>query len=160
MTAAFWIRTAAVLGLLAVAAGAFGAHGLRARLQTEIEREAVAATRDCVGPAVPTAPVAVGRPRTLSATRRVEVYETGVRYHFWHALALLALGLIMLHTARAGPAEQIAGLGFSLGIVLFSGSLYVLALTGFAAWGIIPVFGGLAFLAGWAGLFLAAAPLR
>jgi uncharacterized membrane protein YgdD (TMEM256/DUF423 family) len=151
MTAIFWIRAAALLGFLAVAAGAFGAHGLRGRLQPEIDAEATRWSGESTLPGSP------DRPRTMSATRRLEVFETGVRYHFWHALSLFALGLLMLHTGRSRPAELLAGLGFSAGILLFSGSLYALALTGMAALGIIPIFGGLAFLAGWVGLFLAAA---
>jgi len=81
-----------------------------------------------------------------------------VKYHFWHALALLTLGLLMLHTGRNGLAEQVAGVGFTLGIVIFSGALYALAFTGIPALGIVPVFGGIAFMVGWAGLFLAVRP--
>ena len=157
MTGAFWIRVAAFLGFLAVAAGAFGAHGLRGRLQAELEAERSPKSEP---PKPEAGPESGTRPRTVSATRRLEVYETGVRYHFFHVLALLALGLVMIQTGRSGPAEWVAGVGFVLGIVLFSGSLYALALTGIAALGIIPVFGGVAFLAAWAALFAAAAGLR
>jgi uncharacterized membrane protein YgdD (TMEM256/DUF423 family) len=79
------------------------------------------------------------------------VWQTAVQYHAWHALALFALGLLMLHfPERAGLG--LAGWLFVAGIVLFSGSLYVLALTGVRGLGAVTPFGGVAFLAGWATL--------
>ena len=79
------------------------------------------------------------------------VWQTAVQYHAWHALALFALGLLMLHfPERAGLG--LAGWLFVAGIVLFSGSLYMLALTGVRGLGAVTPFGGLAFLAGWATL--------
>ena len=69
------------------------------------------------------------------------VFETGVRYHVYHALALLALG------AARGPDK--AGWCFVAGIAVFSGSLYILALTGEKRLGMITPIGGLLFLAGW-----------
>ena len=84
------------------------------------------------------------------------VWQTAVQYHAWHALALLALGLLMLHfPERAGLG--LAGWLFVAGIVLFSGSLYVLALTGVRGLGAVTPFGGVAFLAGWATLVWAVA---
>ena len=81
------------------------------------------------------------------------VFETGVRYQMYHALALLAVGLMM---ARLGGwLYSTAGWLFAAGILLFSGSLYALALTGTAAFGAITPIGGLAFLAGWACLIVA-----
>lgn len=78
----------------------------------------------------------------------LEIWETGVRYQIYHALALLAVAWAATHwpvgTVRA------AGWLFVVGIVLFSGSLYVLVLTGHRALGIVTPFGGVAFLAGWA----------
>jgi uncharacterized membrane protein YgdD (TMEM256/DUF423 family) len=81
----------------------------------------------------------------------LEVYRTGVLYHLLHALALLgvALGARRLRRVRA-----IAAL-FTAGVVLFSGSLYAMALTGITMLGAITPLGGLAFLAGWAMLFFA-----
>ena len=77
-------------------------------------------------------------------------WETGAKYHLVHALAV---GLVAaLKPTRPG---LIAGL-FTAGVVLFSGSLYVLALTGVKALGMVTPFGGLSFLAGWAALFLGA----
>ena len=78
------------------------------------------------------------------------VFETGVRYHFYHAFALLAAA----YAASRWPegTAGIAGWLFIAGIVLFSGSLYLLALTGTRWLGAITPLGGLAFIAGWAAL--------
>jgi uncharacterized membrane protein YgdD (TMEM256/DUF423 family) len=115
-----FLLVGAVAGFLGVAVGAFGVHGLRARLA----------------------------PDMLAA------FETGVRYHMYHAAAILLVGLI---AARLdGWIIRAAGWCFSAGIVLFSGSLYILAITGTTAFGIITPFGGLAFLIGWALLVVAA----
>jgi uncharacterized membrane protein YgdD (TMEM256/DUF423 family) len=81
----------------------------------------------------------------------LEVYRTGVLYQLIHAVALLGVGLRAPRLRRAGV---IAGL-FAGGVALFSGSLYLLALTGVTALGAITPIGGLAFLSGWALLFLA-----
>jgi uncharacterized membrane protein YgdD (TMEM256/DUF423 family) len=76
------------------------------------------------------------------------VWQTAVQYHAWHALALLANGLLLLHwPERAGFG--LAGWLFVAGIVLFSGSLYAMALTGARGLGAVTPFGGVAFLAGW-----------
>lgn len=100
--------------LVGVAAGAFGAHVLRAQLTPD----------------------------------RLAIFETGVRYHLVHALALLAAAWA---AARwPGRATTAAGGLFVAGIVLFSGSLYVLALTGWRALGLVTPLGGLAFILGWA----------
>jgi uncharacterized membrane protein YgdD (TMEM256/DUF423 family) len=82
------------------------------------------------------------------------VFETGVRYQMYHALAVIATGLI---AARLGGWLILtAGWLFTAGIVLFSGSLYALALTGATALGVITPIGGLMLLLGWACLALAA----
>ena len=82
------------------------------------------------------------------------IFHTGVLYQLVHALALL--GVAVLAAQLPGRLVTWAGFSFALGIVLFSGSLYVLTLTGFSKLGIITPFGGLAFLVGWALLGLAA----
>jgi uncharacterized membrane protein YgdD (TMEM256/DUF423 family) len=82
------------------------------------------------------------------------VFETGVRYHMYHALALVATAV--LAGRLDGRFVTAAGWLFTSGIVLFSGSLYVLALTGVGILGAITPIGGLAFLAGWTCLALAA----
>jgi uncharacterized membrane protein YgdD (TMEM256/DUF423 family) len=75
------------------------------------------------------------------------VWQTAVQYHAWHALALLAIGVLLLvrPDARVGLAAWL----FVAGIVLFSGSLYAMALTGARGLGAVTPFGGVAFLAGW-----------
>lgn len=84
------------------------------------------------------------------------VWETASRYHLAHALALLAVAWV---ASRAdGLAVRIAGWGFTLGILVFSGSLYVMTLTGARWLGAITPLGGLAFLFGW--FALAASALR
>jgi uncharacterized membrane protein YgdD (TMEM256/DUF423 family) len=108
----------AVSGLLAVAAGAFGAHALRARLSAEL----------------------------------LAAFETGARYQLYHALALLFVAWAT--TRWPGPPVRAAGWLFVAGTVIFSGSLYVLALTGARGVGAATPVGGLAFLAGWASLAL------
>jgi len=113
----------AVLGGIGVAAGAFGAHALRAQLE----------------------------PRML------EVFETAARYQMYHALALLGVAWVGYQTQSS--AAQVAGWAFAAGILLFSGSLYAMALTGVRELGAITPFGGAAFLAGWAALALAATKL-
>lgn len=84
------------------------------------------------------------------------VLETGVRYHMYHALALLAVGWAA--TRWTSAAVGVAGWAFLFGIAIFSGSLYLLASTGVRAWGAMTPFGGLGFIVGW--LALAWAALR
>ncbi len=88
--------------------------------------------------------------RDRLAPELLSTFETGVRYHFYHAFALLAAA----YAAQRWPdgAATIAGWLFLAGIVLFSGSLYLLALTGIRWLGAITPLGGLAFIAGWAAL--------
>ncbi|MCG8427103.1 MAG: DUF423 domain-containing protein [Chromatiales bacterium] len=83
-----------------------------------------------------------------------DVFQTGVQYQGLHALALLIGGLLCLHHTSAWVKG--AGWLFLAGIVLFSGSLYLLALTGSRPWGIITPIGGLCFLAGWVSFGIAA----
>lgn len=111
----------ALLAGLAVAAGAFGAHGLRGRLDAEM----------------------------------LAVFETGARYQMYHGLALLAVAW----AAQRWPDGHAAAAGwlFVAGIALFSGSLYVLSISGVRSLGAITPLGGLCFLAGWAALALTAA---
>jgi uncharacterized membrane protein YgdD (TMEM256/DUF423 family) len=82
------------------------------------------------------------------------IFETGVRYHMYHALALLITAALV--PKMPGKPIVAAGWLFVAGIVLFSGSLYLLAVTGVRVLGAITPFGGVAFLAGWAALILAA----
>lgn len=105
---------------IGVGLGAFGAHGLRGRLSTEM----------------------------------LAVFEVGVRYQMYHAFAILLVGLI--RARFDGPLIVTAGWLFGAGIILFSGSLYLLAFTGTTIFGAITPFGGLLFLAGWACLAIGA----
>jgi len=82
------------------------------------------------------------------------IFHTGVMYQLVHALALLAVALLAVQIP--GRLMTWAGISFVVGIVLFSGSLYLLTLTGVTRLGIITPFGGLAFLAGWLLLGMAA----
>jgi len=83
------------------------------------------------------------------------VWNTGVQYHAWHALGLLAAGLWLLLRPDA-PGVALAAWCFVAGIALFSGSLYALALTGVRGLGAVTPAGGVAFLVGWAALVWAA----
>jgi uncharacterized membrane protein YgdD (TMEM256/DUF423 family) len=108
-------RIAAGLCFLAVALGAFGAHGLK---------------------------------QTLETSGMLDVWNKAVLYHFVHAIALLALALY-------GAANRGAWWLLFAGIFIFSGSLYIMALTNLRWLGAITPFGGLCFLAGWAWLIIA-----
>ena len=77
--------------------------------------------------------------------RLLEVFETGARYQMYHALAIVFCALL----AARSPGATAAGWIFQLGIVLFSGSLYALALTDIKVLGAVTPFGGVAFLVGW-----------
>jgi uncharacterized membrane protein YgdD (TMEM256/DUF423 family) len=89
--------------------------------------------------------------RSLVTPERLAVFETGVRYHLVHALAVLvAAGAAHVAPQAAGP--RWAGALFALGVLLFSGSLYLLVWTGVTTWGAVTPLGGLSFLAGWIAL--------
>jgi len=85
------------------------------------------------------------------------VFRTGVEYEFYHAFALAVVGLLLLRVPM--PTFRYAGWAFLIGTVIFSGSLYILALTSVRAWGAVTPVGGVAFLLGWllllSGLFRA-----
>ncbi len=118
----FFFVAGAVSAFISVGAGAFGAHGLRARITPEM----------------------------------LNVFEIGARYQMYHALALLAVAWAW--TRWPVTAVTSAGVLFLIGTALFSGSLYLLALSGTRWLGAVTPIGGLAFLAGW--LCLAWAALR
>jgi uncharacterized membrane protein YgdD (TMEM256/DUF423 family) len=79
-------------------------------------------------------------------------WQTGVQYQMYHALALLAVGL--LYQTQASKVLKLSGLAFILGSFLFSGSLYAIALGAPKTLGVITPLGGLSFLAGWAALVI------
>jgi uncharacterized membrane protein YgdD (TMEM256/DUF423 family) len=137
MTAAFWFRTGAILALLGVAAGTFGAHGLESLLPKPGES---------VGAGL------------LDPERRLVDFKIGVDYQLTHALALLALGLAAARLPRRSWATCVAGWSFLFGIAVFSGSLYAIGLTGIRWLGMITPIGGVAFFVGWAALASVAWP--
>jgi uncharacterized membrane protein YgdD (TMEM256/DUF423 family) len=96
------------------------------------------------------------RPRFEADPRLADTYQTAVRYHFYHALALVAVGVV----AALWPSQLLsyAAWAFLGGLLLFSGSLYLLSLTGASWLGMVAPIGGLAYVAGWG--LLAAAALR
>lgn len=116
----FFVQSGAVLGLLGVALGAFGAHALRA---------------------------------SLTATGRLDTFETAVKYQFYHALALVLVGVLMQVFSNDPAVTKLlnwSGNALLTGVLIFSGSLYVLCLTGITWLGAITPIGGVALMAGWA----------
>lgn len=90
-------------------------------------------------------------------------WQTAVHYHGVHALALLATGVLALHLTRAAPpprALRVAGWGFLIGITLFCGSLYLMALSGVRALGAVTPLGGLSLLVAWAALAISANSMK
>jgi uncharacterized membrane protein YgdD (TMEM256/DUF423 family) len=90
--------------------------------------------------------------RARLTPEHLAIFETGARYQIYHALALLAVGWAVARWP--GPLPVYAGWLFVLGSIVFSGSLYILALTGVRWWGAVTPIGGVAFLAGWLCLVL------
>ncbi len=119
MTARLAATLGALLGGVAVALGAFGAHALKTRLE----------------------------PRDL------EIFETGVRYQMYHALALLAAAWLLDKGISQGTG---AAWGFTIGTMIFSGSLYLMVFTGQRWLGAVTPIGGVALIVGWAMLVAAA----
>lgn len=138
ISAVGWLRVGAVLGALAVAMGAFGAHGLKGLLERSVSE---------------------GQRTREEADRALAVFETGSRYHLLHALAIVAVGLaaMALGPDRAG-ALALPGWLFVGGIVVFSGTLYLLGLGGPRWLGAITPLGGLALIGGWLALAWKASP--
>ena len=81
------------------------------------------------------------------------VFETAVQYQFYHTLALLAVGLLTLWHPQSGPLRS-SGVAFIAGMLVFSGSLYLLSFTGARWLGAITPIGGVSFLVGWACLMI------
>lgn len=94
-----------------------------------------------------------GLQKILKATQRVETFETAVKYHFYHTLALLFLGIYMSF-AEDKSYLNISAYGFMLGLIIFSGSLYTLSLTNIKILGAITPIGGLGFIIGWISLVI------
>lgn len=83
----------------------------------------------------------------LETSGRIETFETAVKYQFYHALALVLLGILMGNQQH--NFYQYSGYSFAIGTIIFSGSLYVLCLTGITKFGMITPIGGLFLIAGW-----------
>lgn len=96
-----------------------------------------------------------GLEEILTATGRTETFETAVKYHFYHTLALALIGLIQLVRPN-WKSLQFSTWSMIGGIVIFPGSLYILSLTGITWWGAVTPLGGVFFILGWLGLFYAA----
>jgi uncharacterized membrane protein YgdD (TMEM256/DUF423 family) len=86
--------------------------------------------------------------KNVIAPEMLAVYQTGVQYHFWHALGLGLVALLMRQAPESRPLALAAWLMLA-GLILFSGSLYLLAVSGIRWLGVITPFGGMAFLAAW-----------
>ncbi len=87
----------------------------------------------------------------LEANGTLETFNTAVKYHFFHTLAMILVALLM--DKYASKLLEYSAISMLAGIVLFSGSLYILALSGVTKWGVVAPFGGLAFIIGWVLLF-------
>lgn len=98
--------------------------------------------------------------REKISERSLEIFDTGARYQMYHALALLLVALIISRLESPQPILVASGWLFIIGIVIFSGSLYALSLTGVKILGAITPLGGVAFLAGWGALAIAAWSLK
>jgi uncharacterized membrane protein YgdD (TMEM256/DUF423 family) len=94
--------------------------------------------------------------RSRLPSRALEIFETGARYQMYHALALLLLVLLMSQADAPTPLMVTAGWAFIVGVLLFSGSLYGLSLSGIKWFGAIAPLGGAAFLVGWGCIAIAA----
>lgn len=88
----------------------------------------------------------------LQETGRTATFETAVKYQMYHVLALLATGLLL--DRYASKWFEYAGWSYIAGIIIFSGSLYILCLSNVSKWGAVTPFGGLALIIGWAFLLL------
>ena len=84
----------------------------------------------------------------LEESGRVDTFDTAVKYQFYHVFALLGIGGLK-NKLKSRRLSSYASIAFIVGILLFSGSLYILCLTNITSWAIVTPFGGLAFIAGW-----------
>ena len=92
--------------------------------------------------------------RNMLQAESLAIFETGVRYQMYHALGLLAVGVLAPHLTS--PPVAVSGWLFTIGIVIFSGSLYALSWSGIGILGAITPVGGLCLLAGWGALLISA----
>ncbi len=111
----FWVFLGSLNMVIAIALGAFGAHGLKGKISKQM----------------------------------FENWTTGAHYHIIHALALLFIGLLILKANHHTSLVSLSGWLILIGILLFSGSLYVMALTNIKTFGAITPFGGFSFIIAW-----------
>ncbi len=117
----FFLQSGAILGLLGVALGAFGAHAFN---------------------------------KMLTESGRLDTYDTAVKYQFYHAIALVLVGLLLQNsTPSASKFYGWAGYAFLVGVLIFSGSLYAICFSGIKTFGAIAPIGGTALIIGWLLLF-------
>ncbi|MBL8849836.1 MAG: DUF423 domain-containing protein [Planctomycetaceae bacterium] len=136
----WWTVTGALLAGVAVITGAFGAHGLPDYLQGLYGTE----TRTVAGEDI------------LAWKKYLADFKTAAEYQMYHGLALVALGLMANY--KCGRARAVAAWFFLLGTLLFSGSLYLLVLTGQRWLGMVTPIGGMFFIFGWCSLAYTACP--
>lgn len=133
----FWGIAGAVSAALAVALGAFAAHGLAKRFGEEYANSP--------------AKIVAGHP-IPAAHKALEDFKTGANYQFLHAFGMLFAGLYGSKAAAGRRAFQVAGWSFLLGTVLFSGSLYLLTLLQETKFGMVAPIGGTLLIIGWIAL--------
>ena len=127
-----WIRLGAFLSFFAVLMGTFGAHGLPEYFKVHYEN---------------TEPYLLAGHPIPMAHHYLDVFHTGLKYHLYHGLAIILVGL--LKAGKTNRLLDIAASTFFWGTVLFSGSLYILSVTGVKIWGMVAPMGGILYFVGW-----------
>ncbi|MGJ3250764.1 MAG: DUF423 domain-containing protein [Elainellaceae cyanobacterium] len=98
--------------------------------------------------------------RNTLSDRSLEIFETGTRYQMYHAIALLFVALLLSRAESAHALITASGVAFIVGVVIFSGSLYALSISGIKWLGAIAPLGGLSLIVGWGCLAIAAVSLK
>ena len=98
--------------------------------------------------------------REKISERSLEIFDTGARYQMYHALALLLVAMLMSRLDSPPTTLLVSGWLFIIGVVIFSGSLYALSLTGIKSLGAVAPLGGLALILGWGALAVAGATIK
>ena len=93
--------------------------------------------------------------KSLEASGRFDTFETAVKYQFYHALALVLIGMLVQNMSANAKILSYSGYSFLVGVLIFSGSLYAICFTGITKFGAIAPIGGLALIIGWILLFWA-----
>ncbi|OBQ22018.1 MAG: hypothetical protein AN488_09050 [Anabaena sp. WA113] len=98
--------------------------------------------------------------REKISDRSLEIFETSARYQMYHALALLLVAILISRWENPPIILLVSGWLFIIGVVIFSGSLYTLSLTGIKSWGAVAPLGGLALMIGWGALAFASTTIK